>query len=143
MKRHGFSGLPASHGVSLAHRSAGSIGQNTNPAKVWKGKKMAGNMGGNKITTVGLRVMRIDTEKSTLFVIGNVPGKNGKIVTVSDSLKKFVWEARRRSNLRLPDVAEDIQDIPFPAGTPELDTKIPRIITWKGEPLPLPRASPQ
>jgi large subunit ribosomal protein L3 len=59
MKRHGFKGLPATHGVSLSHRALGSIGQCQDPGKVWKGKKMAGRMGGTTITVQNLKVVKV------------------------------------------------------------------------------------
>ena len=75
MKRHNFGGLRASHGVSISHRSHGSTGQNQDPGKVFKGKKMAGHMGAKKITVQNLKVVDVDTENNLLIIKGSVPGK--------------------------------------------------------------------
>ncbi|KAJ3120707.1 54S ribosomal protein L9, mitochondrial [Nowakowskiella sp. JEL0407] len=88
MKRHGFSGLPASHGASLSHRSAGSTGSSTTPGRVMPGRKMAGRMGGKSSTTQNLRVMRIDPHNNLIFVKGGVPGPDDKLVRVIDSKRK-------------------------------------------------------
>ncbi|KAJ1553187.1 54S ribosomal protein L9, mitochondrial [Nowakowskiella sp. JEL0078] len=88
MKLHGFKGLPASHGTSLAHRSAGSTGMNTTPGRVFPGKKMAGRMGGKPKTIQNLRVMRIDPHNNLIFVKGGVPGPDDKVVKVIDAKKK-------------------------------------------------------
>lgn len=82
MKRWGFKGGPASHGCSKAHRKAGSIGQSTQPGRVFKGKKMAGRMGNKKKTIQNLRVMRIDEERNLVFVRGAIPGNSGRPVRV-------------------------------------------------------------
>ena len=68
MKRHNFGGLRASHGVSISHRSHGSTGQNQDPGKVFKGKKMAGHMGATKVTIQNLKVVEVDTENSLLII---------------------------------------------------------------------------
>jgi len=85
MKRWGFSGQPASHGVSLTHRSLGSTGQRQDPGKVFKGKKMPGRMGGKRVTARNLRVFRCDPTRDLLFVIGSVPGGAGSWVEIKDS----------------------------------------------------------
>ena len=82
MKRHGFAGLEATHGVSVSHRSHGSTGQRQDPGKVFKGKKMAGHMGVDKITTKNLKVLVIDKEKSLIGVKGAVPGYAGNDVII-------------------------------------------------------------
>ena len=74
MKRHNFGGLRASHGVSVSHRSHGSTGQCQDPGKVFKGKKMAGNMGARRITTKNLEIVSTDVEEGLLLVQGAVPG---------------------------------------------------------------------
>ncbi|MFK8040144.1 MAG: 50S ribosomal protein L3 [Rickettsiaceae bacterium] len=89
MKRHNFSGLGASHGVSVSHRSHGSTGGNQDPGKVWKGKKMAGHMGNKRVSIQNLSLVNIDSDKSLLFVLGNVPGASGGYVEVKDSVKKY------------------------------------------------------
>ena len=88
MKRHNFGGLRASHGVSISHRSHGSTGQNQDPGRVFKGKKMAGRMGDKKVTKQNLKVIYVDTENNLLMVKGSVPGKKNSIVYLKDSVKK-------------------------------------------------------
>ena len=82
MKRHNFSGMRATHGVSISHRAHGSTGQNQNPGKVFKGKKMAGHLGDQLTTTKNLEVLLIDQDKKLIFIKGSVPGKNKSIVKV-------------------------------------------------------------
>ena len=88
MKRHNFGGLRASHGVSISHRSHGSTGQNQDPGKVFKGKKMAGHMGARKVTKQNLRVIDIDEVNKLLIVNGSVPGRKNSVVYVRDAIKK-------------------------------------------------------
>jgi len=88
MKRHNFGGLRASHGVSISHRSHGSTGQNQDPGKVFKGKKMAGHMGAKKVTKQNLKVIDIDEQNKLLIVNGSVPGRKNSVVFVKDSIKK-------------------------------------------------------
>ncbi len=99
MKRHGFAGLEASHGVSISHRSHGSTGNSQEPGRVWKGKKMAGHLGSERVTTQNLTVVSTDPERGLILVRGGVPGAAGSWVRVSDALKKPRPE-----------------DAPFPAG---------------------------
>ena len=82
MKRHNFGGLRASHGVSISHRSHGSTGQNQDPGKVFKGKKMAGHMGSKNVTIQNLRVIEVDEENSLLIIKGSVPGKPGNLLSI-------------------------------------------------------------
>ncbi|HLD76734.1 MAG TPA: 50S ribosomal protein L3 [Rickettsiales bacterium] len=82
MKRHNFAGLEASHGVSVSHRSHGSTGQRQDPGKVFKGKKMAGHMGVDNITTKNLQILVVDKEKSLIGVKGAVPGFAGGDVII-------------------------------------------------------------
>ena len=88
MKRHNFSGLRASHGVSISHRSHGSTGQCQDPGKVFKGKKMAGHMGAARVTTQNLQVVRTDADRGLIMVRGAVPGSKGGWVTIKDAVKK-------------------------------------------------------
>ena len=88
MKRHNFSGLRASHGVSVSHRSHGSTGQCQGPGKVFKGKKMAGHMGAAKVTTQNLQVVKTDLDRGLIMIKGAVPGSKGGWVTVKDAVKK-------------------------------------------------------
>jgi len=92
MKRHGFGGLRASHGVSISHRSHGSTGQCQDPGKVFKGKKMAGQMGGKQITTLNLRVVKTDPERGLILVRGAVPGSKGGWILLRDAVKKAMPE---------------------------------------------------
>ncbi|MFL2786370.1 MAG: 50S ribosomal protein L3 [Paracoccaceae bacterium] len=98
MKRHNFSGLRATHGVSISHRSHGSTGQCQGPGKVFKGKKMAGHMGAARVTTQNLQVVKTDVDRGLIMIKGAVPGSKGGWVTVKDAMKK-----------PLPD------SVPFPA----------------------------
>lgn len=75
MKRHNFAGLEATHGVSISHRSHGSTGQRQDPGKVFKGKKMAGHMGDERVTVQNLKVVAIDASKGLIMVKGGVPGQ--------------------------------------------------------------------
>ena len=88
MKRWNFSGLPASHGVSVSHRSHGSTGQRQDPGRVWKGKKMAGHLGTERVTTQNLQVVSVDDAKGFIFIKGSVPGNPGGYVFVRDAVKK-------------------------------------------------------
>jgi len=88
MKRHGFSGLRASHGVSISHRAIGSTGQCQDPGKVFKGKKMAGQMGDVQVTSQNLQVVSTDTDRGLILVKGAVPGSKGGFILVSDAVKK-------------------------------------------------------
>jgi large subunit ribosomal protein L3 len=99
MKRWGFKGLRASHGVSISHRSHGSTGNRQDPGKVFKGKKMAGHMGDRRVTVQNLEVVGIDHERGLLLVKGAVPGARGGYVRVTDAVKRA-----------LP------QEAPYPAG---------------------------
>ncbi len=87
MKRHGFKGLRATHGVSISHRSHGSTGQNQDPGKVFKGKKMAGHMGDRQRTQQNLEVVRTDAERGLIFIKGSVPGHKGAWLIVKDAVK--------------------------------------------------------
>lgn len=81
MKRWNFAGACASHGAEKVHRSGGSIGNNTEPSKVWKGKKMAGHMGARNVTTLNIEVVAVRPEDNLILVRGAVPGpKNGLVV---------------------------------------------------------------
>ncbi len=88
MKRHNFGGLRASHGVSISHRSHGSTGQNQDPGRVFKGKKMAGRMGNKMVTKQNLKIIEIDINKNLLIVKGSVPGKKNSTIFVKDSIKR-------------------------------------------------------
>ena len=87
MKRWGFGGLRATHGVSVSHRSLGSTGQRQDPGKVFKNKKMAGHMGARNRTQQNLEVVRTDVERGLVFVKGSVPGHKGSWVQIKDAVK--------------------------------------------------------
>lgn len=87
MKRHNFSGQKASHGAHRIHRAPGSVGACATPARVFKGTRMAGRMGGEKVTTLNLKVVEADAERSLLLVRGAVPGPRGGLVIVRDAVK--------------------------------------------------------
>ncbi|WP_294225425.1 50S ribosomal protein L3 [uncultured Shimia sp.] len=108
MKRHNFSGLRATHGVSISHRSHGSTGQCQDPGKVFKGKKMAGHMGAVRVTTQNLEVVKTDADRGLLFIKGAVPGSKGGWVSVKDAVKKKAPEG-----------------LPFPAGLKAAATEAP------------------
>ena len=89
MKRHNFSGLRASHGVSVSHRSHGSTGQRQDPGKVFKNKKMAGHMGDKYRTVQNLEIIKKDLENQLLFIKGSIPGSKNSEVTVKKSIKNI------------------------------------------------------
>jgi len=87
IKRHNFSMQDATHGNSLSHRAPGSIGQCQTPGRVWKGKKMAGQMGNEQVTTQSLSVVKVDTDRALILVKGAVPGAPGGYVVVKPTVK--------------------------------------------------------
>jgi large subunit ribosomal protein L3 len=88
MKRWNFGGLRATHGVSITHRAHGSTGQRQDPGKVFKGKKMAGHLGDERVTTQNLVVAKIDADRGLIMIRGAVPGSKGGWVIVRDAVKK-------------------------------------------------------
>lgn len=104
MKRWNFRGLEATHGVSVSHRSHGSTGQRQDPGKVFKGKKMAGHLGDEQVTTQNLKVVSTDADRGLILVKGSVPGAEGSWVLVKDAVKR-----------KLP------EGVPFPAGLKAAD----------------------
>ncbi len=87
MKRHNFKGLGASHGTHKKHRAPGSIGACATPARVFKGMRMAGRMGGEQVTTLNLQVFGVDAERDLLLLEGSVPGPKGSVVLVREAVK--------------------------------------------------------
>jgi large subunit ribosomal protein L3 len=87
MKRHNFKGLPASHGAHRVHRAPGSIGACATPSRVFRGTKMAGRMGGQKVTTLNLRVVEADADRDLVLIRGAVPGPKGGLVLIRDAVK--------------------------------------------------------
>ena len=88
MKRHNFHGNRATHGVSRNHRLGGSIGNSSTPGEVYKGRKMAGRLGNDKVTVQNLKVVRVDAENNLLLVKGAVPGAKNGYLTIKAALKK-------------------------------------------------------
>lgn len=112
MKRHNFGGLRASHGVSISHRSHGSTGQCQDPGKVFKGKKMAGQMGSVRVTTQNLEIVKTDVDRGLIMVKGAVPGSKGGWVFLRDAVKKPLPEgvpmpAAIRAGAEAPAAAEE------------------------------------
>ena len=104
MKRWNFGGLRASHGVSISHRSLGSTGNNQDPGRVFKGKKMAGHMGADKVTTQNLVVVQTDMARGLILVRGAVPGSKGGWVMLRDAVKRKLPEnAPVPGSFRLPE----------------------------------------
>jgi large subunit ribosomal protein L3 len=87
IKRHNFSGQGASHGVHKVHRAPGSIGACATPARVFKGKKMPGRMGGERVTTLNVEIVDVDAERGILMLGGSVPGPSGSVVLVREAVK--------------------------------------------------------
>jgi large subunit ribosomal protein L3 len=116
MKRHNFSGLRASHGVSLSHRAHGSTGHSQDPGKVFKGKKMAGHMGNRNVTVQNLEVFGVDPDQGLIMIKGGVPGPKGGWVRVTDSIKKA-----------LP------KDAPYPAAVVKAGEAMEAIVAEEGE----------
>ncbi|KAF9194306.1 54S ribosomal protein L9, mitochondrial [Haplosporangium sp. Z 767] len=121
MKRHGFGGQPASHGTSVTHRSLGSTGQRKDPGKVFKGKKMAGRMGGEQATVQSLKVMKVDKDLNLIYVKGCVPGVDDQYIKVRDAVKK-------RGDKIAP---ADVLPLPFPTADPEAVKAMPRELVAK------------
>ena len=89
MKRWNFSGLRASHGVSVSHRSHGSTGQNQDPGKVFKGKKMAGHMGDKYRTMLNLEIVKSDIENNLIYLKGSIPGSKNSTIFLKESVKNI------------------------------------------------------
>jgi len=89
MKRHNFSGLRASHGVSISHRAHGSTGQNQDPGKVFKGKKMAGHMGDKIRTMQNIEILKTDLENNLIFLKGSIPGSKNSQILIKKAVKNL------------------------------------------------------
>jgi large subunit ribosomal protein L3 len=104
MKRWNFGGMRATHGVSVSHRALGSTGNRQDPGKVFKNKKMAGQMGNERITTLNLKVVQTDVARGLILVEGAVPGSKGGWITVRDAVKKTLpKDAPKPGKFRLAD----------------------------------------
>ena len=107
MKRHNFGGLRASHGVSISHRAHGSTGQNQDPGKVFKGKKMAGHMGDKMRTIQNLEIIKTDIDNELLYLKGSIPGsKNSEVL-----LKKAVKDTTKITMLEKIEIFEKSKKI--------------------------------
>jgi len=96
VKRHGFSGGPKTHGQSDRHRAPGSVGACTTPGRVFKGKRMPGRMGNERVTVQGLKVVLVDPERNLLAVRGAVPGANGGLLMIQQARKTQVQKKARK-----------------------------------------------
>lgn len=114
MKRHNFGGLRASHGVSVSHRSLGSTGQRQDPGKTFKNKKMAGQLGNERVTTQSLEVVQSDAERGLILIKGSVPGSENGWVLIRDAVKRKAPEG-------LPFPAALRGDVPESGGGTEGD----------------------
>ncbi len=118
MKRWNFGGMRASHGVSISHRAHGSTGQCQDPGKVFKGKKMAGHLGSERVTTQSLEVVRVDAERGLIWIKGAVPGAAGGWVEVRDAVKSAPTDLPYPAKLRGADAAAEA-----PAGDGEAQSE--------------------
>lgn len=125
MKRWGFGGMRATHGVSISHRAHGSTGNRQDPGRVFKNKKMAGHMGDRQRTQQNLEIVRTDVERGLLFLKGSVPGSKGSWLLVSDAVKVPMPKdapypaSVRAANNNAPEAAD------IPADTPAEDAVAP------------------
>jgi large subunit ribosomal protein L3 len=120
MKRWGFGGMRATHGVSISHRALGSTGNRQDPGKVFKNKKMAGHMGDRQRTQQNLEIVRVDDERGLIFVKGSVPGAKNSWMTIKDSVKvERHAEAPYPAGLK---GAANSNETPAAADTPAEDT---------------------
>ncbi|MGH7009728.1 MAG: 50S ribosomal protein L3 [Caulobacteraceae bacterium] len=122
IKRWHFGGMRATHGVSVSHRAHGSTGQRQDPGKVFKGKKMAGHMGQDNVTTLNLTVFRVDAERGLLLLKGAVPGSKGAFVKIRDAMKSTPPEGLPRPGaIRNPKPAAARSEEPAESSSPEAD----------------------
>jgi large subunit ribosomal protein L3 len=116
IKRHHFGGLRATHGVSLSHRSLGSTGQRQDPGRTFKGKKMAGHMGVDNVTTLNVTVFRVDAERGLIILRGAVPGADGGYVKIRDAVKRAA-----PAGLPTPGAFKSANGAAAPAQAPEAE----------------------
>lgn len=118
MKKWGFKGMPASHGVSLSHRHLGATGCRTDPGRVLKGKKMAGRMGGGWVTCKSLRVLKLDNVLNCIFIRGAVAGHRNTAVQIWDSKRNPIFATHPP---------------PYPTFVPSATNKVPRVMLAPGD----------
>jgi large subunit ribosomal protein L3 len=121
MKRWNFGGLRATHGVSVSHRSHGSTGNRQDPGRTFPGKKMAGHLGAEQVTTLNLKVVSVDADKGLIMVKGSIPGSDGGWVLVRDAIKAaprkdlpFPAAIRAAAAAEAPQVEEPVAEAPAP-----------------------------
>ncbi|WP_306257543.1 50S ribosomal protein L3 [Pararhizobium sp. IMCC21322] len=120
MKRHNFGGMRASHGVSVSHRAHGSTGQCQDPGKVFKGKRMAGHLGAERVTTQNLVVVKTDADRGLILVRGSVPGAKGGWIMISDAIKRTLpAEAPMPAAIRASATAPVAEEAPAEAPASE------------------------
>jgi len=121
MKRWNFGGMRATHGVSVSHRAHGSTGQRQDPGKVFKGKKMAGHLGQEQVTTLNVTVFRVDVERGLILLKGAVPGTEGTYVKIRDAVK-----TPAPAGLPTPGgIKKAAAEVAAPADTPAEDNAAP------------------
>ena len=143
IKRHNFSGQRATHGVSVSHRAHGSTGQNQDPGKVFKGKKMAGHMGDKLRTVQNLEIIKSDLENNLIFVKGSIPGSKNSFVLIKKVAKKINRKTTlERSEKTQIEMAKDsakkvVKSKPLTAPTPKTEnkpkTEDKKVLEKKGE----------
>ena len=144
IKRYNFRGGPKTHGQSDRHRAPGSIGQGTTPGRVYKGKKMAGNMGNDNVTVQNLTVVDVDAVNKKLYVMGLIPGhkKSMVVITVTGEMKKFVPLLNLKPEepvvdvaeaTESPVVAEEVKDVQAAVEAPKEEVKVEAEIAPKEE----------
>ena len=131
MKRHNFGGLRASHGVSISHRSHGSTGNSQDPGKVFKGKKMAGQMGNRQRTIQNLQVVAADEERGLIFIKGGLPGSKGSWVSLKDAVKKalpseapYPAGIKGANNVKIDDQNSKVEEKSVKEETAKLDESV-------------------
>jgi large subunit ribosomal protein L3 len=141
MKRWNFGGLRATHGVSVSHRSHGSTGNRQDPGRTFPGKKMAGHLGAEQVTTLNLQVVSVDVDKGLILIKGSVPGSDGGWVTIRDAVKRprpkdLPFPAAIRASGEAAPAAEPVAEVPPVEAAPETpapDTAATEAPTTEGE----------
>ena len=129
MKRWNFSGLRASHGVSVSHRSHGSTGQRQDPGKVFKNKKMAGHMGSKFRTLLNLEVIKSDIENNLIYIKGSIPGSKNSTIYLRKSIKNVI----RKTTTEKEKVVQQVQKVTKKTQNKEPETKEKKEVPKKEE----------